>query len=190
MTKEMKDKVINGWLKANNALLYKAEENAPINLNKVKYIVSAPDEDIHITGFEKLYDEAVYNTLCAVQSLRKQGETDKEIEGYGFILPETIEKWNKIDLCARIDRYQLDDYTYLYRGRLYDGRWFYGKLKSGYGIIGNDYLIKSASPTELADEDYAEILQGNDRTEATIEELWLNTPAKQKHTYKISYVEV
>lgn len=163
LTKEMEERVINGWLEANNGVLYQQVDGRQL------YIADLPDDTIHYISWERLYDDAVYNTLMAVQSLRAQGESDKDIRGYGYVLPETIDTWNKAEDVQYIERALLDSGGYIYRGKLEDGRYFFGGMPDEPAEIVTDGVLQY-DPEVLAEDPFD--IHTGEQTRVTLGDLW------------------
>jgi len=176
-TYEQMNQVINGWLSAGNGRLYKEVDGDGYFADFGPW-----EEQCFYDDYKDVYENAVYNTLMAVQSLREQGETDDDIRALGYVMPETIDRWNAIEDVARIDRYTFDTGGDLYLGRFYDGDYFMGFILSEPADIVTDSAIHLT--LEELTEDPFDIHTGAVSI-GTLGELWLNTPAKRKHEHYI-----
>ena len=170
LNREHKQRIIDAWLDSCNAILYKQE-------NGDGYIVSPlGDEDIRLASWDELFKTAWYNNNEAVDSLRRQGEGDEDIKGYGLILPEQIGMWTQEEQAMKVERCYTGGGIYIYRGTLTDGRHFVASDDWGWEdcvgeIVSYDPFAKEWDELFDGTKEFEDGFTG-ELTRANIKDLW------------------
>ena len=176
LSKVHKQKIVDALLEACNSIRYE-------QVGGDGYIVSPlGDEDIRLGSWDELFNTALYNNNEAVESLRRQGESDEDIKGYGFILTEDIAKWEKEEHATKVERVYTGGGIYIYRGVLADGRYFVASDDWGWEDCQGEFI--TCNPFAMSwDTDGEEValfdgsqefyaLLTGETTKANIKDLW------------------
>lgn len=190
LSKTQKIGIINKWIAADAASLFQAvsglcDENGATAAEE--FYLQTESGCYFCEDFDTLWDVVLRENNEEVKILRKKGTDDEEITAKGYTLPEDLARLEQLEHVTIIQRTYTGGGIYIYRGRLADGRYFFGAtdeepeiLKDGINPFGMDwddlcYGVRDEDMPPLSDGSYLPIYKG-ETTTATVDELWDNSP--------------